>query len=78
MEILVGTKLTISHQSMVMVKNANSILGCIMRSIAGRSREVILSFPLFSTGEAIPGVQFWVPWCERDMNREREWLKAKE
>ncbi|PKU43066.1 hypothetical protein llap_6639 [Limosa lapponica baueri] len=47
LEVLVNKKLNISQQSALATQKTNSILGCIERSVASRSREVIL--PLYST-----------------------------
>ena len=44
--VLVGTKLNMSQQHAPVAKKANSILGCIINSMASRSREVLL--PLYS------------------------------
>ena len=40
--VLVDDRLTMSQQCLLFAKKADGILGCIMKSVASRTREVLL------------------------------------
>ncbi|KAJ7400742.1 rna-directed dna polymerase from mobile element jockey-like [Pitangus sulphuratus] len=73
--VLVHNKLSMTQQCVVVAKKAGGILGCIRKSIASRSREVIL--PLYSDlvrTLLVCYVQFWALLSKRHM----EFLGPKE
>jgi len=75
--VLVDKKLNMSWQCALAAQKANHILGYIRRSMANRSREVILPLcPTLVRPHAESCVQLWSPQHSKDMEL-LEWIQRR-
>jgi len=67
LSVLVGNRKAMRQQCALVSKKANGILGCIKKSVASRSREVLLPFYLALVRPHLNyDIQFWALQFKKD------------
>jgi len=70
--VLVDKELTMSQPCALVSKKVNGILGCIKLSVAGRSREVLLSF---YTALVRPPLEYFIQFWASQFKKDEELLE---
>ena len=78
--VLVDKRLVMSQQCALVAKKVNGLLGCMKKSVASRSREVILLLSVLVRPHLKRCVQFWAAQfmkegelLQRVQRRDRAW-----